>query len=66
MNAEKSSVGQADAWGGGKRGGRGRGREVTLAEYPDPSPARKNAKSLSNTERTRLHQWLTKWGISGN
>lgn len=64
MNAERGSVGQPDAWGGGKRGGRGRGGEVTLAEHPDPSPRSENAGFLSEQDKKALLRALAveRWG----
>lgn len=66
MNAERGSVGQADAHGGGRRGGRGRGTEVSLAEHPDPIPTRGSGESLPPEEVDRINRRLERWGFTGN
>lgn len=66
MNAERSSVGQADAHRGRRRGDRGRETEIALTEHPDPIPTRGSGKFLPPEEVDRINRWLEKWGFTGN
>lgn len=65
INPERGSVGQVDAYGSGRRGGRGRGGEVALAEHPDPSSRRESLGALSEENKRALLRTLfvERWGL---
>jgi|GEM_PF-6085503 len=65
INPERGSVGQADAHGGGRRGGRGRGGEVAFAEHPDPSSRRDSSGAFSEEDEKALLRTLfvERWGL---